>query len=478
MDFDKINHLSSHFSNLSKLAFLEAPPVLLERVFKIYEKLYFQYLKELQEKVKNVRDIAYKANQKIYFSKNDLPIWEEWMKNVGDEQKYSRQFIANNILPRFLKFVKSSNKKFVFESIIPTLSQPPDAFLSSYSDNGIYYISIVINKLYDEPSGAELNNLQFNVSIKIESGFTENTFDGTSFEENLSFEQIKTMFRRGLPKFKFNYADNTDNFLKNLQNKNVDNDIKDFLPSINKQEIINSDMVAAYKDERKPEFNEYRDDKDIFGYKISNFKISKEDLSSWRWVKIIPEFFYDKDFELILTIGPSTIDDEFGSKHFGFATNDQIAVGIEKFKSKDFDGSNLNIKIKKDLREIKETLNHELSHLLQEASKHHILGLPPKVKGNKEYDDYGYNASEERTQEHQFRPIEVYPRLGDSLFRFKEAIKDVAPDEQPEFIRKFIYEDRNFKTVLNSISNEYEEKVYQNMVKQFLKQVQLLGYSI
>jgi hypothetical protein len=105
---------------------------------------------------------------------------------------------------------------------------------------------------------------------------------------------------------------------------------------------------------------------------------------------------------------------------------------------------------------------------------------------------YGFDENQKRTQEHALRGVEVYPRLGDSLFKFKDRIESVPKEQHSKFIRDFIglsgkATDYNFNEVLQLIKNppanssekekKYNIDIYKAMVKQFLLEIEKLGYK-
>lgn len=184
-----------------------------------------------------------------------------------------------------------------------------------------------------------------------------------------------------------------------------------------------------------------------------------------------------------------------------------------------------------NLMKIRKTLSHELSHLMQTFAEKEIMantgttkdsivfGLGPKIKS--EYSLRGYspnireisglsqaeqNKQNAMRQQHNLRAIEFYPRLLNSVENFKEKIKLISPSNHAGFIRDFIgvngivpNTDFNFKQIIELINKskeklstlpastiaaldpkilQFEERVYQNMVKAFLQEISKLGFSI
>ena len=176
-------------------------------------------------------------------------------------------------------------------------------------------------------------------------------------------------------------------------------------------------------------------------------------------------------------------DKVFNTSHNGYARSEEIFINID---SKDYieaiagnkNTTNIDGLINIFLKEIEDTLHHELSHVMQRKIKNNkefLPGLPPKVKNT--HDASGFDKNQERTQDHELRSIEVYPRLGDSIRDFNLATKNMKESDKNKFLLDFIgangikhSTDGNFADVLKN-KNPRSKDIYKIMVKSFLKMV-------
>lgn len=474
----KILSIATQYDRLIKRAFTEAPPVLLEKLYNIYKEIYLEYVNKLKNNFKLLRLEQIKINKQKIFNKENSLIWREWFKNAPDEDDFSKYFLKNKLLPQFLYFIeqKESNK-FTFNQVLPTKYQPPKELDIG---GGMFLFNFNIFKLnddFDVNSDLDKNNEKnflINLEIKI-SGFPESNYETVKvINKNISFNEIILKIKDPPDILHLKY---TLDFLDKITTLNI----TEYHPELDLN--VNEGLGKIYKSNNDSILNYYTAD--------MPYIVKKEDLYGWQWFNIIPKKYYSNIFiDLNFTVGPSVIDEQFKSKHYGFQHYESgghtISIGIEKFKYEDFKNQEiLSKKIQNDLKKIKKTINHELIHVFQSFQDgKYKFGFPPKIKEKSEHDLMGKNQSGKRTQEHQFRLIEVYPRIGDSILRFKDEIIKIPKETQSQFIRDFIgmngikeNTDYNFEKVLKTIKTPYDERVYQNMVKQFLAEIARLGYE-
>lgn len=521
---DHILSKATYFENLVKRAFTEAPPVLLEKLYNVYETMYLEYVEKLKEKYSEAakklptrakkkkklftdlemehENLEHRLSLKEDDAKERLPKhflsnlrnWMNYIKvtSYGEdpESQFAYNYLEKELTKKFnhaLKYGISYQENFW----IPTQFKNPPYFLPRYLVS-FGLLNTGNETDFSKEENCNKNIFKFNLKImRPISAYSANMTVYESISNYLySYNEIINIIEelRSYADFPIDYKRDTEEFLQYLRTN---------------QTLTEEDYRILSKDlpELKGGHSIYRQ-RGAEGYQAAfpsktpkskilydHYQLQKGDLKGWRWQNLIPPYLYSRlpSIKLILTIGPSHIDEVFKTEHFGSYSSfrEILSIGIPKFTLEDLDLSDpdiLNNKIKSDLSHIKSTLNHELGHYFQQFSSDVTFGLPPKIKEKSEYDISGLDPSGKRKQEHQFRAIEIYPRLGDSIMRFKEKIKWIPPDMQSKFIRNFIglnelsRADSNFREVLETMKTPYEKRIYQNMVKQFLSEIAKLGY--
>jgi hypothetical protein len=555
-------------SQLKKTAFFEAPPVLLEKLYKMYEDMYNAHVEYIVSYYKNI--VSYYKNfyirrksskrkdfieelraaheyhpSKFWYDEDGNSITEQQSRELYKDKRYDYMGLEypiesfGNLPPNYLSelkdwyrhlrkngsleidhgilFIKEKMKPIIDEYVsaeegsskrlsiqkkyfdtrytLPTIANKP-SYLPDYS----FEFYIKDGPKIDLENATDLDKPGFKVTFKIYLGMSKLLY--MTEDERQSYKDIIST----ISYYKLNsvnnslnpLSDNKIDYLKNI--KDLFQSLRYELPDehpLPQRKDISSLLIPENKLNSSNIYSSTSDDLKIIGYQFlfkdnktmsAEYTLQKKDLSGWRWSHLVPKYLYSRlpKISLFLTVGPTFKDAVHKTVHYGSLTQKTnelpIKIGIPCFTEEHIRNNDLlKKKTKEDLTNIKDILNHELGHYFQflggEPNK--FIGLPPKVKGKKKHNVRGVDSSGSRTQPHQFRAIEFYPRLGDSLIRFRRKISSVPEEKKSQFIKDFIGAnginqdtDINFKSIISGMKSPYELKVYQNMVKAFLSEIE------
>jgi len=306
------------------------------------------------------------------------------------------------------------------------------------------------------------------------------------------------------------------------------------LPLLDQSKVEDQEDLLSVKsilDSFKPDYLSVNWKSGEMSKTIDEVVITAKDLENWRWGQLFIDKLTDKSFKLIFKIDPGLKigdPDSSPAANFDFIKK-RLTINSEDLELKiDITPPSLNQTeeeknkelyvrvlsnydfIATSLHNFKMRLQHELAHAFQHYEKYQLdtktpitYGLPPKFKSK--YDPRGFSTGLPR-QLHPFRPIEVYPRLINSIEEFKKIIPTIPKEEHSKFIREFMGIDGitpntniNFKDFLEKLETlneelsyipeeelesidpkifQFENKIYQTMVKKFLSEIYKLGYQI